>query len=50
MGYGRVRRRATSDWRSYLVTGVTIALVLRTRLNPLWLIAVGAVLGVTQLV
>lgn len=43
-------RAVDQDWRSFLVTAVTIAVVLRTRLNPLWLIAAGAVLGITQIV
>ncbi len=38
------------DWRSYLVTAIAAVVVLRTRLNPLWLIAAGALLGVTRLV
>jgi len=38
------------DWRGYALTGVTALLVLRTRLNPLWLIAGGAVAGVAGIV
>jgi chromate transporter len=34
------------DWRGYAVTAVTLAVVLRTKMNPLWLIAAGAVLGI----
>lgn len=34
-----------SDWRMWALTGVTVAVVLRTRLNMLWLIAAGALLG-----
>ena len=38
---------ADRDWRSALLTLATVALVLRTRLNPLWLIAAGAIAGMT---
>lgn len=38
------------DWRGYLLTLITLALVLRTPLNPLWLIAAGALAGVAGLV
>lgn len=34
------------DWRGYLLTAITLAVALRTRLNPLWMIAAGAVLGI----
>ena len=47
---GSVVRAVDQDWRSFLVTAITIAIVLRTRLNPLWLIAAGAILGITQIV
>ena len=36
---------ANQDWRGHLLTGVTIALVLRTSLNPLWLLGGGALAG-----
>jgi chromate transporter len=39
-------RSADYDWRSTLLTLLTIALMLRTRLNPVWLIAVGAIAGI----
>jgi len=39
-------RSLDHDWRSYLVTVLTVAVVLRTRLNPLWLIGAGTLLGV----
>jgi len=29
------------DWRGYLLTLLTVGLVIRTRWNPLWLIAAG---------
>ena len=37
---------ADHDWRSTLLTLLTIALMLRTRLNPVWLIAAGAIAGI----
>ena len=33
------------DWRLWLIALATAAGVLRTRVNPLWLLAGGAVLG-----
>jgi chromate transporter len=38
------------DWRGYVLTVVTVAVVMRTPLNPLWLLLAGAVAGVTGLV
>ena len=38
------------DWRGYALTGVTVAAFMRTRLNPLWLVAAGAVAGITGIV
>jgi chromate transporter len=40
-------RAVNHDWQGYAVTAATLAVVLRTKLNPLWLIAAGAVLGIT---
>ena len=38
--------RATShDWRGCLITLLTVSIVLRSRWNPLWLFAAGALLG-----
>ena len=34
------------DWRGYALTAATLAVVFRTRMNPLWMIAGGAVLGI----
>jgi chromate transporter len=34
------------DVRGYLTTAVAVAIVFRTRMNPLWLIAAGAILGI----
>jgi chromate transporter len=39
-------RSADTDWRGALLTAATVVLMLRTRLNPLWLIAAGAVAGI----
>ena len=36
---------ADHDWRGALLTLLTVALMLRTRLNPLWLILAGALAG-----
>ncbi len=41
---------ADHDWRSTLLTLLTIALMLRTKLNPVWLIAAGAVAGIVGVV
>jgi chromate transporter len=41
---------ADHDWRGFTLTAVTVGVVLRTRLNPLWLIVGGALLGVGGLV
>lgn len=36
---------AIEDWRGYALTALTVALVLRTSFNPLWLLAAGALAG-----
>jgi chromate transporter len=38
------------DWRSYVLTAVTVGLVLRTSVNPVWVLAIGAVAGIAGLV
>jgi chromate transporter len=38
------------DWRGYALTAATVLLVLRTSLNPLWLLGGGAVLGLLGIV
>jgi len=38
---------ADHSWRTALLTLLTVALMLRTRLNPVWLIAAGAIAGMT---
>lgn len=35
----------SKDWRGYVVTAVTVVVVLRAPLNPLWLLAAGAAAG-----
>jgi chromate transporter len=40
-------RSADADWRAALLTLLTVVLMLRTRLNPLWMILAGAIAGVT---
>ncbi|HVK53794.1 MAG TPA: chromate transporter [Burkholderiales bacterium] len=43
-------RTAGHTWASYGVTAATVALMLKTRLNPLWLLAGGALLGIVGVV
>ncbi|HEY7559805.1 MAG TPA: chromate transporter [Candidatus Binatia bacterium] len=43
-------RAANHDWRGYLITLITVALVLRASWNPLWLLAAGALAGIVGLV
>lgn len=43
-------RSADQDWRGATLTLLTVALVLRTKLNPIWLIAAGATAGITGIV
>jgi chromate transporter len=38
------------DWRSYVLTAVTVGLVLKTSINPVWVLAIGAVAGIAGLV
>lgn len=38
------------DWRGYVLTAATVVLVLRTSLNPLWLLGAGAIAGMAGLV
>ncbi len=38
------------DWRGYALTAATVVVFTRTRLNPLWLVAAGALAGVAGLV
>jgi chromate transporter len=43
-------RAVDHDWRGYLITLLTTAVVLRKSWNPLWLLATGALAGVSGLV
>ena len=43
-------RAVNHDWRGYLVTLITVAVVLRKSWNPLWLLAAGALAGVAGIV
>jgi chromate transporter len=43
-------RAVNHDWRGYLITLLTVAVVLRKSLNPLWLLAAGALAGILGLV
>ena len=38
------------EWQGVVLTLATVICVLRTRLNPLWLIGAGAVMGVLGVV
>jgi chromate transporter len=38
------------DWRSYVLTLVTVGLVLRTPVSPVWVLAIGAGAGIMGLV
>jgi chromate transporter len=40
-----IAQAAASDWRAITVTVVAAVVMLRTRLNPLWVLAAGGVLG-----
>ena len=40
----------SNDWRGVTMSFATAALVLRTRLNPLWLVALGAVAGMLEVI
>jgi chromate transporter len=39
-------RAADQTWLAYAVTGITAVVLLAARLNPLWLLAAGAAIGV----
>ena len=43
-------RAVNHDWRGYLITLLTVAVVLRKSWNPLWLLAAGALAGMLGLV
>ena len=44
-GYVIATPGGTPDWRLWLIAAVSAAAVLATRLNPLWMIAGGGILG-----
>jgi len=39
-------RTVDQSWSAYAITGATLVLALSTRLHPLWMLGVAAVLGV----
>jgi hypothetical protein len=39
-------RAVAHDWRGYLIALLTVAVALRKSLNPLWLLAGGALAGI----
>ena len=43
-------RAVNHDWRGYLITLLTVAVVLRKPWNPLWLLAAGALAGLVGFV
>lgn len=43
-------RSVNHDWRGYLATVLTVVVVTRTGINPLWLILAGALAGMAGLV
>ena len=48
---GWIMMGATSeDWRGYLVTALTVVIVLRASFNPLWLLGAGAAAGMLGLI
>jgi chromate transporter len=43
-------RTADNTWVAYAITGATIALVMATRINPLWMMGLAALLGISGIV
>lgn len=43
-------RASDSSWRAVIVAALAVVLVMRTRLNPVWLIAAGGLIGMLHLV
>ncbi len=39
-------RTSDTDWRSGLITAATVLIMLRARINPIWLIGAGALIGI----
>ena len=44
-GYVIATPSGTPDWRLWLIAAISATAILTTRLNPLWMIAVGAAMG-----
>jgi chromate transporter len=44
-GASILARAVNHDWRGYAITRLTVAVVLRKTLNPLWLLGAGALVG-----
>jgi len=49
-GASILARAVNHDWRGYAITLLTVAVVLRKTLNPLWLLGAGALAGMLGLV
>ena len=49
-GASILARAVNHDWRGYAITLLTVAVVLRKPLNPLWLLGAGAVAGILGIV
>ena len=49
-GASILARAVNHDWRGYAITLLTVIVVLRKPLNPLWLLGVGALAGIFGLV
>jgi chromate transporter len=49
-GASILARAVNHDWRGYAVTLLTVVIVLRRPLNPLWLLGAGALAGILRLV
>jgi hypothetical protein len=43
-------RASDADWRGGILTAATVVVVTRTRINPMWLILIGAALGILHVV
>jgi len=49
-GASILARAVNHDWRGYAITLLTVAVVLRKTLNPLWLLGAGALVGILGVV
>lgn len=43
-------RAADPNWRGVVLTAITVLIMVRTKVNPIWLIAAGAAIGMLHLV